>query len=176
MDDLKITNHIPFELKPLNGNAPEVLKMARRLKSKYWIAAGTLLGFYRDGDFIPGDTDIDFEVQGYDGVDSDLVKTFLDMDLIRTVYHKEKPMQHAFICKDVIFDIYIFWCENGFMVNHNDCGKMEIPYKFYKDLAILRTQHGDFPCPDPLDDYLAIRYGADWETPAKHKGLYTHAI
>jgi hypothetical protein len=163
-------------MKPLNGNAPEVLQMAHRLKIKYWVAAGTLLGLYRDGDFIKGDTDIDIEVEGYEGVEADLVGTFSDMDLIRTVHWRGKPMQVAFMCKDVIFDVYVFWRDGDFMVNHNDCGTMQIPARFYEDLAILRTEYGDFPCPEPLEDYLVIRYGKSWEYPASHKGLYTHAI
>jgi hypothetical protein len=171
-----IKTHNPFKIKPLNGNAPRVLKMARRLNTKYWIAAGTLLGLYRDGDFIRGDTDIDIEVEGCGGVYSDTINTFSDMTLIRTVHKNNKPMQIAFVHLDCIFDVYVFWHEGDFMVNHNDCGKMQVPARFYKDLAILRTKYGDFPCPDPLDDYLAVRYGENWETPANHKGLYTHAI
>jgi hypothetical protein len=173
---IEITQHRPFAIKPLNGDAPEVLKQAHLLDIKYWLGGGTVLGLYRDGDFIAGDTDIDIEVEGYGGVDKYLLKTFEHMDLIRTVCHIDKPMQLAFICKEVIFDIYVLWREGESMVNHNDMGTMETPAHFYEDLAILDTQYGKYPCPNPFDDYLAIRYGADWQTPRKHKGLYTHAI
>lgn len=176
---MEIVNHNTFLINPLTENAPEALQQAHLLAGaeiKYWVAAGTLLGLYRDGDFIDGDTDIDIEVQGYSGVDLDLIRIFSDMVLIRTIHSATKPMQVAFMFKDVIFDVYVFWRDDDMMVNHNDMGDMAIPYKFYNDLAILRTNYGDFPCPNPLDDYLAIRYGADWETPKNHKGLYTHAI
>ena len=178
--DMEIKTHRSFKIKPLNGNAPEVLHQAHRLGKldgcKYWLGGGTVLGLYRQDDFIPGDTDIDIEVEGYPGIDSDLIVTFSDMDLIRTVYDKDRPMQIAFIYKDVIFDVYVWWREGDFMVNHNDCGTMRIPARFYDELAWLQCQYGEFPTPWPIEEYLAIRYGKDWETPRNHKGLYTHAI
>jgi len=173
---MEAINHRPFGINPLNDNAPEVLKQAHLLDITYWLAAGTLLGLYRNGDFIPGDTDIDIEVEGYKGVDRCLFATFEHMDLIRTVYDSGRPMQIAFIYKEVIFDIYIFWREGESMINHNDQGTMEIPGRFYDDLGTLKTKYGKFPVPSPTEDYLVIRYGSDWRMPQKHKGLYTHAI
>lgn len=174
---MEIVNHKKFALLPLNGNAPEVLRQAHFLEVKYWLGGGTLLGLYRDGDFIPGDTDIDIEVEGFSHIDTVLKSTFEHMDLIRTVHHEGRLMQMAFIYRDVIFDIYVLWPNGNTMINHNDMGVMETPAHFYEDeLGELKTQYGVFPCPSPLDDYLAVRYGPDWQTPARHKGLYTHAI
>lgn len=49
---------------PLNEHAykelGEVLEILNVLHIKYWVADGTLLGFYRDKCLIPHDTDIDF--------------------------------------------------------------------------------------------------------------------
>lgn len=161
---------------PLNENAPDVLKQAHMLGVKYWLGGGTVLGLYRDGDFIPGDTDIDIEVEGYLGVDTYLLKMFFHMELIRTIFDGGRPMQIAFIYKEVIFDIYVLWREGESMINHNDMGTMETPARFYEWPEILDTKYGKYPVPSPIEDYLVIRYGADWKTPAKHKGLYTHAI
>jgi hypothetical protein len=173
---MEITNHKNFRIKPLNGSAPEVLRQAHRIGAKWWLGGGTVLGMYRQNDFIPGDTDIDIEVEGYPGVGDDLRRTFKHMDLIRTVVHSGNIMQIAHTYKDVIFDIYVLWRDGDFMVNYNDCGTMQTPAKFYDDLAILETKYGDYPVPMPIEDYLVVRYGSDWKTPANHKGLYTHAI
>ncbi len=153
-----------------------MLKEAHLIEEKYWLGGGTVLGLYRQNDFIPGDTDIDIEVEGFDGVEGYLLGLYGHMELIRTVHFKKKPMQIAFMHKETIFDIYVLWKEGESMVNHNDMGTMQTPYKFYKELANLQTKYGDYPIPWPIEDYLVVRYGKDWATPAGHKGLYTHAI
>ncbi len=173
---MEVIHHRPFTIKPLNGNAPEVLKQAHLVDIKYWLGGGTVLGLYRGGDFIAGDTDVDIEVEGYAGVDKYILKTFAHMDLIRTMYLSGRPMQIAFVYKDVIFDVFVLWREGESMITHNDCRTMETPGRFYDDLETLKTQYGVYPAPSPIEDYLAARYGAGWRTPSNDKGLYTHAV
>jgi hypothetical protein len=172
---LKIVNHKPWPPTELNDNAPSVLAMANLLPMKYWLAGGTLLGLYRDGDFIYGDTDIDVEVEGYQGVDVDIVEV-LDAELIRTIYHDTRPMQLAFLKDENVFDVYVLWRVDGSMVNYNEMGVMKTPYHFYDVLETIYTEYGKYPAPSPINEYLNVRYGPNWQTPSKSKGLYTHEI
>ena len=158
-----------FDFKGLDERSPKVLREGYdRLKMKKWLGAGTLLGLYRDGDLIKGDTDIDVEVQGYEGVDEDILK--IGFKLIRTAYEGDKPMQIAFQKDDTIFDVYIFWEEEE-MINHNELGVMKFDKKFFQ-LTELDTKYGKFNVPSPTDEYLSIRYGKDWQTPKKGRGMY----
>lgn len=171
---MEIINHRPFRMDPLNMDvAPDVLKQAY-LFNEYFISGGTLLGLYRDGDFIDGDTDIDIDVLGYDGIGEDLLNTFGGhMDLIRTGHYKKRPMQMAFMYKWTIFDVWVFWREDYSVVNHNDMGVMKVPVWFYEHSENIETKYGNFRAPGPIDKYLIYRYG-DWKTPSKSKGIYTN--
>ena len=174
---MRIMNHRNFVLRPLNILlAPDVLKQTYLLDN-YYISGGTLLGMHRDGDFIAGDSDIDIDVIGYDGIDKYIVQTLDHMDIIRTGYHKKYPMQLAFMYKKTIFDVWIFWRQDNFMVNCNDMGTMMVPVKFYDNPETIETKYGSYRAPGPIDEYLAFRYGPDWKTPNKYsKGIYTEGL
>jgi len=170
---MRIINHRQFRMDPLNMDvAPRVLVQAHLLQ-KSFISAGTLLGLYRDGDFIPGDSDIDIDMIGYDGIEYDVFKALGHMDLIRTGFHWELPHQLAFMYQGTIFDVWILWMKENFVVNHNDMGIMQVPAKFYLNPEIIETKYGIYRAPGPVKDYLAFRYGPDWRTPRKSKGIYT---
>jgi hypothetical protein len=171
---MDIKNHRPFKMDAFNvGTAPWVLRQVYLLNDAF-ISGGTLLGLYRDGDFIPGDTDIDVDIIGYDGIGEYLFRTLGHMDLIRTGYHNNRPMQTAFMYRGIIFDVWIFWREDSQLVNHNDMGVMKVPIKFFDNPSNLKTKYGNFNTPGPINDYLAFRYGPDWKTPQKSKGIYTN--
>ena len=44
----------------------EICEFLEKYDIKYWISAGTLLGIYRDNDFLKDDTDIDIEITSDD--------------------------------------------------------------------------------------------------------------
>lgn len=163
-----------FCLKPLDDKAPDVLKAGiENIKGfDYWVSAGTVLGFYRDKDFIKGDTDIDVEMLN-DGISKqDIIKAMKGFELIREIEHEGKPQQLAFIKNEVIFDIYFYKVVGDNIVNENEHGTMKVPYKFVKDLKQIKTKYGSFPAPSPIEEYLEYRYGKDWKTPSNKKGIY----
>lgn len=173
---MDIKNHRLFRMDPLDMDiAPGVLKQAH-LIDDYFISGGTLLGLYRDGDFIAGDSDIDIDVIGYEGVDDYLFKTLGHMDLIRTGYFKGRPMQTAFQDKGTIFDVWMMWREGDHMINQNDMGLFMMPAKFYDNPVEIETKYGSYRAPGPVDEYLAFRYGRHWKIPTNSKGIYTGAV
>ncbi len=172
---MEIINHRAFRLSPMDMDfAPDVLRQSQLLEGAF-ISGGTLLFLYRDGDFIQGDSDIDIDVIGYEGIGEYLFKTLGHMDLIRTGYHWNRPMQFAFMYRTIIFDVWVFWREDLEFVNHNDMGVMKTPMRFYDNPSELKTKYGTFKAPGPIDGYLTYRYG-DWKTPSKSKGIYTNSL
>lgn len=169
---MEVKNLKSFTINPLNNEiAGEVLKDAiKQLNMPYWVSAGTALGFYRDKDFIEGDTDIDIEMAYYEGIDKDILER-LNFDLIRTCYHEGKVQQMAFISKGTIFDIYFYEKVGDEYININEMGEMRFPTRYFDELEHIETKYGTLPFPSPIEDYLKYRYG-DWQTPSNKKGLY----
>ena len=136
--------------------------------TKWWISVGTAIGLYRDGDFIPSDTDIDIGVRAKKGQKHINIPS---MTLIRTQEWNGIPIQTAYIDEnDCIFDIFYYYeditpgklttvCENG-TIEKPDFGIKKLP-----------TKYGELPFLDPIEDYLEDRYG-DWQTPRHQKGKY----
>jgi len=144
------------------------------LEIPYWISAGTALGLYRDGDFIPHDTDIDVEVLGKDIKSYDkLIDAFKEegFRLFRKMIclNNNKCMQLAFYNEtwEVIYDIYIYYDEGGDnYINHNEFGVLKIPKRMVDTKEII----GDYIFPSDIEEYLKFRYGKDWRTPKTSKG------
>lgn len=164
---MEVNNLKSFQLKPVE-NKGLISEVAGMLKFKYWVSAGTALGLYRDDDLVEGDTDIDFALIGYDGVDNDI--RALGFDEIRNVYHEEKPQQLAFIYNDTIIDFYIHWEEGDDYVNYGERGKQRMP-KYMYDTRQIMTKYGLLPFPKYPEEYFERRYG-DWKIKQDKKAIY----
>lgn len=134
-----------------------------------WLSAGTALGFWRGNDFIPGDTDIDLAIIGYEDIDKEIKAAFADWELIRTGYCKGKPMQIAYRKYGVIFDIFIHWKVEDNYYNFSQLGITKMAVGLYDNAKEYSTKYGPFPLPHPPEVYLETRYGPDWRTPKDEK-------
>jgi len=143
----------------------------KRMNVPFWVAAGTALGLYRDGNFISHDTDIDIEIIGYpEGLIGAFEKE--GFQICRIWRHNNNYMQTAFY--DIengrnIFDIYYYYKEGEDLVNHNDHGKMIIPGRFTNSIEMLLYMGEEFPFLKPVEDYLEVRY-KNWRKPEPRKG------
>lgn len=174
-DALVIDDRKEIKLEPLTDNAYLILKDGiEKIDMSYWLSAGTALGFYREGDFIEGDTDIDIAVLGYFGIDKDIEKRFSDYELIRTVYYQGSPMQMAFEKDKTIFDIFIHWLENDYYVNYSGSGISTMERKMYEEPIKFKTKYGDVLMPNNPEKYLLLRYGENWKIPLKEKPKFQH--
>jgi LicD family len=137
----------------------------------YVLNAGTALGLYRDGDFIPNDTDIDvviltdepFEIGPLEGFE------------VYQNFDNGVPVQRCFQDKDngAIFDIYFYYRKPGNIAVSPYSHDLVIPLGLYYNRKKLNTKYGKFYFPSPIEDYLQANYGLDWRTPKEDKGIFT---
>ena len=174
---LQIKNYPNLKIKPLKEDSWILLKwVAERLTMPYWISAGTALGLYRDDDFIPGDTDIDFAMEGYKGVDSDLKKCLRKSllkkgyEIVRTIYEDGRPMQIAFMIDGTIIDFYFHWRNGENLENHGESGWTRMKADICLKPQFILTKYGRYPIPQR--EYFKIRYGDDWQTPQDKKPIF----
>lgn len=139
------------------------------MSGHWWVSAGTLLGIYRDKEFILNDTDLDVCLIG--NVDRNLGENF---DLVRIVDSDDgkKQYQSAYehLPTDVIFDInhyhedgdgYITWRENE---DDGDEEYIKTPKELVHPLKEMTFEGVTFPVPNDIPAYLEMWYG-DWGTP-----------
>lgn len=140
-----------------------------KLGVKWWLSAGTALGFHRDGGFIPHDSDIDV---GIEGLPRNLPTAFYKAGFRK---HKfERNFQRSFAKDDVLFDIYVFNKSADKMISDTTIGKIIKPYKLFTQLGEIEFAGKKYPVPNPIEDYLEVRFGASWRTPQKSKGKWYH--
>ncbi len=178
-----VNTHYPFAMNKISSyDKPQVtlLRGIKMLEGKeWWISSGTAIGLFRDGDFIPEDTDIDVGVK-LDWNDDVNIKFIKGFSLVRSIFYGHRPMQLAFndeaSDKDdalyLIFDIYFYYDRgDDFLVNFCDRGEWHYPKM---PIKLVDTKYGKLPFMSPVDDYLLKRYGEDWRIP-KHgdKGIYS---
>ncbi len=143
-------------------------KVLENLGLKYWISQGTLLGFYRDKNFIEGDSDIDIEI--LDVIDEskfqDIVEN-LPFDIIRSASLYDKYMQLAFIdpTNNVIFDLWFLYSKDDVILNYTDDGKLHYPKEYFENLSTIDFKDKHYPSPSDSEWYCKFRYGDDWNIP-----------
>ena len=132
--------------------------LCKELGLAFFLAAGTCLGFYRDGDYIEGDTDIDVYIvashgewhdlwnalvgSGFDG-HRGLRKGNIQLDLMRV--DKEPP--------------YIL---NAFGKNRGRCT--------FQDFDTILHYGRSYKVPGPVEEYLECAYGGElWRTPMSYE-------
>lgn len=140
--------------------------MAKKLLEGYdwYLSFGTALGFHRDGDFIPEDSDIDISIIA-DKIDPEkIVDDFKQyFFLLRLATRGNKIHQAAFQDQDgLIIDLQMFrkgisFCEGG---------RWEHKFKIKE----RETKYGKFYFPDPIEEYLENTYG-NWKVKSQDKAI-----
>lgn len=131
---------------------------------KYWLGRGSLLGFHRDNNFLPGDIDIDISVYS----DKDIYRIIqkLPFDTLFVASNRGRYMQYAFLDRetDVIFDLWFFHDKDGKLYNRNLFGYFWLPSERIDNLETYSFQGKEYPVPNP-DWYCRYWYGENWRQP-----------
>jgi phosphorylcholine metabolism protein LicD len=144
-------------------------KILKKLKVKYYLGFGTALGFHRDKDFIPNDTDIDINIMDYDKVDETIHEFAKVWDIIRIVRQGGFIQQVAFQDEDgMIIDLsYFIEVDKEYITSHEE-GIFVDNVDTIGDCPLMDTKYGKYPFPAKIEEYLEAHYG-DWKTPANKK-------
>ena len=164
----------------------EVSAILYALDIDHWVDAGTCLGFYREGDFIEHDNDVDFGILAEDCKDvGDLLSLFgAFLERGFRIYHTFGTIDKGFeiaLWKDGI-KVDLFWYylvgdkrwhgawRNGGRNGDDDLIKLVFDRKFFdiedrREATKVLNHH--FQLPLFTEEYLIARYGEDWRVPDK---------
>ncbi len=155
----------------------ENLLSAKRVFNKlgidYWLTDGTLLGYYREKDFIKHDFDLDLGclIKNYD---NSIINEFLneDWELYRTFGREDLGFEVTFIRDFLKLDIFFFYEENGKIWHgawsKTDQGLNLIKY-YYEPFELGEGEFlsHEFSIPKDTLKYITTKYGQSWNTPVK---------
>jgi len=144
----------------------------------YFIQAGTLLGAYREKDFIKWDWDVEISLFEKDFINNyEIIKKELIRNSFKVI-HEVKSNESGkidvikeFDEKSTVFEI-VSWSYNA-KKKEFFRWKINIPEKFLINFQKIYFLGREFNCPSPIELYLEHQYG-DWKTPNRtsNKNIY----
>ena len=134
---------------------------------KYSLGRGSILGFYRDNDFLPKDIDIDIDVFADREVYEIIRK--MPFEILFVSSCRGRYMQLGFIDRptDIIFDIWFYHEQDSIMTNRNYFGHFWLPSEKIASLRTMDIFGRSYPVPDP-EWYCDFWYGKNWRTPKSY--------
>ena len=176
----------------------ETIRMVfKKFGVKFLITYGALLGFYRDGNFIEHDDDIDLAV--IDPIDLKTRKAigwilydlgFKPQQILFNVFGRMEPSEIGYNGDDTSG---IIVCERNFkftifFFRKESCGKhgweyvcipklgavnlIATPFSFYNKLDTIKINGKKYLTPSPIEKYLEFTYLGKW----KDKNDRTHGL
>lgn len=138
---------------------------------EFWIDFGTLLGFYRQGDFLETDPDIDLGVkrENQDKVIAVAPELAKLGKLITRVEVGNYLAGYKLYRDDFWIDIaFFFKHEDKYILPISEWPKvMVFNSKFYDNLVDLEVKGEKFKMPKDIEEYMILHYGEDWRRPFK---------
>ena len=144
-----------------------------------WLDFGTLLGYYRENDFISHDLDMDFGVQVSSFEEFEVIEKYLinnGFNRTKEFYFNKNLVELSYSYKGLNVDFIIYNKENDrvssdtifFMTNalgnptRYEVYHYEIPFSGLKEYDFKGMK---VKVPDNTQEYLRTLYGEDFETP-----------
>ena len=167
--ELKLNPRGKFHIENGVKNLTDLKNVLDSEKVTFWLSAGTLLGAYRDRDFIPWDDDID--IDSYEEYlipkISEIRQKFLDLGfVVRLPKKKQGVKMNIYRYKQKVSIDGLFLDEsyknNKFRLSRS----YRFPRKFYETHGTLVFKGMEFRVPTPVEDFLKHVYG-NWEKPIK---------
>jgi hypothetical protein len=141
----------------------------------FWLTDGTLLGYFREGDILRHDRDIDLGLM-IESYTDDIAPAFVEMgfDLMYVLGEKRQGLELSFVRDSVKVDLFFFYRE-GDRLWHGawegmDKGRKRNLIKYYYDpfeLKQIEFLGARFTVPADTLKYVETKYGKSWSTPVK---------
>lgn len=133
----------------------------------WYLSGGTLLGAYRNNDFIPWDWDVEVTVLTEEAQpkEGDLLKGLLQagfkISSSDSSFENFKIVLSGWGTEYEILGRYLK-CDNTIRARLT----VEVPAHFFETYEVVEFRGHNFPAPSPTDGFLQALYG-DWKTPQK---------
>ncbi len=149
-------------------------KIFNKLGISYWLTDGTLLGYYREKDFIKHDFDIDIGSYISD-FDDKIIMEFLNEDwkLFKVIGRKDLGLEITFIRDFLKLDIFFFYENDGKFWHaawdETKRGLNLIKY-YYEPFELTEGTflNNKFTIPKDTLKYITTKYGESWNKPNKN--------
>lgn len=132
-----------------------------------WLTDGTLLGFYREGDFIGHDGDVDLGVNAKSWKESILpLMKSNGFEVIRIEGIVENGLEYSFKKNGVSIDFFFFY-ERDDQIWHSAWLKgIQLKFAYPKfNTKPVEFLGESFRAPENEEEYLRIKYGKEWNIP-----------
>lgn len=138
----------------------------------HWIDFGTLLGFYREGDFLENDPDIDIGIKREE--QEKVMSVVHELDKVGKVLPRVESGENGSYLAgykiyrgDFWIDLAFFWdCDGKWILPISQWPKvMVFKAEYYNDLIDLEVKKVKFKMPRKIEEYMVLHYGTDWRRP-----------
>jgi len=135
----------------------------------YCVAGGTLLGLFRDGEFLPKEHDIDIYIYSEKYIFEIIRKMPFDVMVVATNDLIGAFTQLCFLDRrsNTFFDIWIYRDEDEYMVSHMWTGTFRLPKSIIQNRTTLNVDGREYPVPEP-EEYCCYWYGKDYRKPKSY--------
>lgn len=156
-------------------NLKDLDRIFRETETEYWLSCGTLLGFYRDGDFIGHDTDTDVCVS-IECLNKSLLDKIADQgfNILRMHGRVDNGFEITLIKNNIKTDLFFFYKnkDNWFhsvYANHSAGSYDKFDYEF-KPFTLKEKEYlgHTFFVPQNEEEVIIQQYGKDWRVPNKN--------
>lgn len=168
----------PINREILYANLLDVCNVFKSLNIKHWLSHGTMLGVYRDGDFIAYDDDADITADMKDrekGIEAEAKLRELGFYVPPTGdRNKAVDTRNNMPYSDTVairngekVEIWWFSKQNNQYVYdiYRQPPELHHDAKYYDELKEINFKGNMFPIPNHIEEWLEMMYGSDWKTP-----------
>jgi len=149
----------------------EVKQVLNKAEIPFWLDFGTLLGFYRQGEFLKNDPDIDLGVKRED--QEKLMAVLPELKKIGKVEARVEKGNGHYLAGYKIHRNN-FWIDIAFYFKHEDKRiwtvsqweqVMVFDEKYFNELQDLEVKGIVFQIPNHIEELMILKYGEDWKRP-----------
>lgn len=171
----------PIDRDQLFTNLCEIHEVLDKCEIRHWLSHGTMLGVYREGNFIPWDDDADlglyFDQRGskqYAKAIRLLEKRgfYIPPSVNGPVDPKTNSPYYDMVCirnGEKVEGWFFEQFEDCYVYDRPRCGDvLKHERKYYDSLEKINFKGVDFNTPNLIEDWLVMMYGSNWKLPDKN--------